>query len=105
MLAVGRAAAPAHRCLADQSQFVQEATHPLAVRALDWFRFAAQLGRHPPIARGRPRRRDLLDGCEAGLPHHYFTPEELGVLFPALVVADLHLDTDQHYCLTAIKQA
>lgn len=44
-----------------------------------------------------------LDGREAGLPHHYFTPDELGALFGGIVVVDLHLDRDHHYCLTARK--
>ena len=45
-----------------------------------------------------------LDGREAGLPHHYFTQEELRNLFNQYLVMDLHLDRDHHYCLTAVKQ-
>lgn len=45
-----------------------------------------------------------LDGMEAGLPHHYFTSEELRDLFKAFVITDVHLDDAHHYCLTAIKQ-
>jgi hypothetical protein len=45
-----------------------------------------------------------LDVCEAGLPHHYFTPEELHNLFKQLLVMDLHLDRDQRYCITAVKR-
>jgi SAM-dependent methyltransferase len=44
-----------------------------------------------------------LDGREAGLPHHYFTPEELRELFKPFLIMDLHLDRDHHYCLTAVK--
>jgi SAM-dependent methyltransferase len=44
-----------------------------------------------------------LDGREAGLPHHYFTPDELRAAFDQFEVADLHLDRDSHYCLTAIR--
>ena len=44
-----------------------------------------------------------LDGREAGLPHHYFTPEELHYVFKQFLVMDLHLDHDHHYCLTAVK--
>ncbi len=44
-----------------------------------------------------------LDGSEAGLPHHYFTPEELHDLFKRFTITDLHLDQVQHYCVTAIK--
>lgn len=46
-----------------------------------------------------------LDGREAGLAHHYFTPEELRTLLPGCVARDLHLDRAAHYCLTAEKGA
>ena len=45
-----------------------------------------------------------LDGAEAGLPHHYFTPESLREAFAAYDVLDVHGDRTQHYCLTAIKR-
>jgi SAM-dependent methyltransferase len=45
-----------------------------------------------------------LDGIEAGLPHHYFTPDELRDLFKAFSILDMHLDRHQHYCLTAVKK-
>lgn len=45
-----------------------------------------------------------LDGREAGLPHHYFTPEELRDVFQQFEVIDFHVDRDQHSCLTAIKR-
>lgn len=47
-----------------------------------------------------------LDGREAGLPHHYFTPDELRAVFSASAfdVTDLHIDSGAHYCLTAYKR-
>lgn len=45
-----------------------------------------------------------LDGQEAGLPHHYFTPEELRREFAAFDRLDLQIDTVNHYCLTGVKQ-
>jgi hypothetical protein len=45
-----------------------------------------------------------LDGREAGVPHHYFTPEELHILFELFLVMDLQLDRDHYYCLTAVKR-
>lgn len=45
-----------------------------------------------------------LDGREEGLPHHYFTPEELRDVFDEFEIADIHLDATQHYCLTAFKR-
>ena len=44
-----------------------------------------------------------LDGPEKGLPHHYFTPEELRVLFNDFNISDIHLDSGEHYCLSAFK--
>jgi SAM-dependent methyltransferase len=45
-----------------------------------------------------------LDGREAGVPHHYFTPETLRAAFRQFAVRDIHLDNVQHYCLVAEKQ-
>ncbi len=45
-----------------------------------------------------------LDGPEKGLPHHYFTPEELRELFRNFSVSDIHLDAVNHYCLSAHKR-
>lgn len=45
-----------------------------------------------------------LDGPEKGLPHHYFTPEELREVFGDFEVTDIHLDTADHYCLSAFGQ-
>lgn len=45
-----------------------------------------------------------LDGAEAGLPHHYFTPESLRAAFAAYDVLDVHSDGTQHHCLTAVKR-
>jgi len=46
-----------------------------------------------------------LDGPERGLPHHYFTPEELREVFGGFDIADIHLDTVDHYCLLAYKHS
>lgn len=43
-----------------------------------------------------------LDGIEAGLPHHYFKPEELESVLSAFQITDIHLDAVEHYCVTAI---
>jgi len=45
-----------------------------------------------------------LDGPEKGLPHHYFTPEELQEVFRDYDIVDIHLDGWEHYCLTAFKE-
>jgi SAM-dependent methyltransferase len=44
-----------------------------------------------------------LDGLEKGLPHHYFTPEELRELFKDFEITDIHLDSGEHYCLLGIR--
>jgi len=45
-----------------------------------------------------------LDGPEKGLPHHYFTPEELQQVFRDYDIVDIHLDEWEHYCLSAFKR-
>jgi len=45
-----------------------------------------------------------LDGPEKGLPHHYFTPQELREVFGGFEIADIHLDAVHHYCLSAYKR-
>lgn len=45
-----------------------------------------------------------LDGREKGLPHHYFTPEELKDFFSNFDIADIHIDKNNHYCLLAFKR-
>ena len=45
-----------------------------------------------------------LDGPERGLPHHYFTPKELREVFGGFDIADIHLDTVHHYCLSGYKR-
>jgi cyclopropane fatty-acyl-phospholipid synthase-like methyltransferase len=45
-----------------------------------------------------------LDGPEKGLPHHYFTPDELREVFGGYDVIDIHLDAWEHYCLSAFKR-
>ncbi len=44
-----------------------------------------------------------LDGWEKGLPHHYFTKEELEDFFFNFNIVDIHLDRINHYCLSAFK--
>lgn len=45
-----------------------------------------------------------LDGPEKGLPHHYFTPEELTNFFSNFSISDIHVDNGNHYCLSALKK-
>ena len=45
-----------------------------------------------------------LDGPEKGLPHHYFTTGELKRFFQNFLITDLHLDSNDHYCLSGFKQ-
>ena len=44
-----------------------------------------------------------LDGPEKGIPHHYFTPEELREVFDGFEMIDIHLDMWDHYCMFALK--
>jgi SAM-dependent methyltransferase len=45
-----------------------------------------------------------LDGREEGLPHHYFTLDELRDVFGEFDITDIHLDSTQHYCLTGFRR-
>lgn len=42
-------------------------------------------------------------GEETGLPHHYFTVDELRSVFNEFDVEDIHTDSVDHYCLLARK--
>jgi len=44
-----------------------------------------------------------LDGREKGLPHHYFRPEEIPILFNGFSVMDLHIDPVNHFSLIGRK--
>jgi SAM-dependent methyltransferase len=45
-----------------------------------------------------------LDGDEKGLPHHYFTLQELEALLAHFEITDIHLDPIDHYCVSAYKR-
>jgi cyclopropane fatty-acyl-phospholipid synthase-like methyltransferase len=45
-----------------------------------------------------------LDGPEKGLPHHFFTAEELPSLFSGFKQLDLHVDRADHLCFTGTKR-
>ncbi len=44
-----------------------------------------------------------LDGPEEGLPHHFFTAEELASTFSGFDQLDLHFDRANHLCFTGTK--
>lgn len=44
-----------------------------------------------------------LNGSEEGLLHHFFTPAELKAVLQGFHVLDIHLDTNNHYCLLGTK--
>jgi SAM-dependent methyltransferase len=45
-----------------------------------------------------------LDGPEKGLLHHYFTVEELREVFGGFDIADIHIDSVDHYCVLGFKR-
>ena len=45
-----------------------------------------------------------LNGPEKGLPHHYFTPEELREVFKDFEIMDIQIDSVDHYCLLASRR-
>ena len=56
---------------------------------------------HPAYTEIEPGTIIPLDGPEKGLPHHYFTPEELRAVFQDFEVIDIHIDAVDHYCMLA----
>ncbi len=56
------------------------------------------------VVETEPRTYLPLEGREAGLLHHQFTPDELRELFTAFDVLSLHEDSTRHYCLVALKR-
>lgn len=45
-----------------------------------------------------------LDGQEKGLPHHFFTIEELHEFFSGFDILEIKKDKTDHYCLLGRKQ-
>jgi SAM-dependent methyltransferase len=45
-----------------------------------------------------------LDGCEKGLPHHYFTKRELHAFFSAFKYRSIKMDNTDHYFLFGVKK-
>ncbi len=43
-------------------------------------------------------------GPERGIPHHYFTPEELHRVFSGFGILEMFLDDSDHRCITAVKK-
>lgn len=54
--------------------------------------------------RVEPRTFIPLDGPEKGLPHHYFTLGELRRVCKDFRIEDIHIDSGDHYCLSAFKR-
>jgi SAM-dependent methyltransferase len=45
-----------------------------------------------------------LDGREKGLPHHFFTREEIVKLFSNFEIEEIHIDQMEHYAFRGIKK-
>jgi SAM-dependent methyltransferase len=93
-----------HARLAQISALVEEITRVLKPNGLLFVSVPQLQNQGTQFQQIEPGTYVPLDGREAGLPHHYFTPEELHNLFKHFLVLDLHLDRDHHYCLTAVKR-
>jgi SAM-dependent methyltransferase len=93
-----------HARLARISALVDEITRVLKPNGLLFVSVPQLQNQGTQFQQIEPGTSIPLDGREAGLPHHYFTQEELHNLFNQYLVTDLHLDRDNHYCLTAVKQ-
>lgn len=63
-----------------------------------------------PVSKNEPSMKQIeieqgtflpLNGREKGLPHHYFTTEEIHALFSNFSILDLHVDSVNHFSLLA----
>jgi cyclopropane fatty-acyl-phospholipid synthase-like methyltransferase len=84
---------------------IKEIRRVLKARELTWITM--------PVSKNEPSTKQEeiepgtflpLDGREKGLPHHYFKIEEIPHLFNGFSIMDLHIDTTNHFSMTARKR-
>jgi cyclopropane fatty-acyl-phospholipid synthase-like methyltransferase len=92
-----------HAKIAEIKRIVQEIARVLKRDGLNFVTVPKQKSQAETFQEIEPNTFIPLDGLEKGLPHHYFTPEELRKLFKDFTVTDIHLDSVEHYCLLATK--
>jgi len=92
-----------HATLAAIKGIVQEIERVLKDRGLVFITVPKLRNQGTQFEQIEPNTFVPKDGAERGLPHHYFTPEELREVFGKFTITDIHLDAINHYCLLAFK--
>jgi SAM-dependent methyltransferase len=93
-----------HADIATIRRIVAELTRVLKVGGFLFVTVPSQMNQGQRFEEIEPNTFIPLDGPEQGLPHHYFTPEELREVFDRFDVVDIHLDGWVHYCMSAFKR-
>lgn len=93
-----------HGDLATIRRLVGEIARVLTPGGVVWVSVAKLRNQGTHYREIEPNTLVPLDGKEAGLAHHYFTPEEMRAVFSAFDVTDIHLDQTSHYCLVGVKR-
>ncbi len=93
-----------HNMVSGVIKTIQEISRVLAGNGLIWITM--------PVSKNEPSKNQKevesgtyipLDGPEKGLPHHYFSENEIPDLFNKYSIVDLHVDNKNHYSLIAQK--
>ncbi|MBU7042946.1 MAG: methyltransferase domain-containing protein [Theionarchaea archaeon] len=83
---------------------VQEINRVLKMNGLVWI--TVPISKNEPSTHQKEIEPDTFipqDGLERGLPHHYFTRQELILLFEEFTVINFHVAPVNHYSLLARK--
>lgn len=80
---------------------IDEITRVLRPGGLAFVTVAAQRRQGTQFHEIEPDTLVPLDGKEAGLPHHYFTPDTLRAAFAGYDVERVYEDDTHHYCIVA----
>ena len=93
-----------HNMVSGVINTINEISRVLAGNGLIWITM--------PVSKNEPSKNQKevepgtyipLDGQEKGLPHHYFSKDEIPDLFNEYSILDLHVDNKNHYSLIAQK--
>jgi SAM-dependent methyltransferase len=93
-----------HAALADIKRIVGEMTRLLRRGGFIFVTVPAVINQDITYQQIEPNTLIPQEGLEKGLPHHYFIPEELRAVFREFEITDIHVDSVEHYCMSAFKR-
>jgi SAM-dependent methyltransferase len=93
-----------HAVIADIRRIVSEMTRVLRSGGFIFVTVPAVINQDIIYQEIEPNTLIPQEGLEQGLPHHYFTPEELREVFRDFEITDIHVDSVAHYCVSASKR-